>query len=232
MKQTYFECNSIYHVYNHANGGENLFITQENFQYFLRKYLEKLGQIADTIAYCFMPNHFHLLIRIREESVLDDFINRRNTITGKSIIPENIPKEERYHFLVKRQFQNLFNGYVKAFNKYHNRKGSLLQQNTRRKLIHNDQYLLNSIIYIHLNPVFHKFTNFPEDWPNSSYCTYLNEKDTFLVKNEIIHWFGGKKIFRKAHEESIAKEQIIDADFEYNVTLKNIPGSFTIEKER
>ncbi|HKK79001.1 MAG TPA: hypothetical protein VJ933_05200 [Phaeodactylibacter sp.] len=71
MKQTYFEPGQFYHSYNRANGSENIFPEPENYRYILQKYKEKTTAVADMIAYCLMPNHFHLLVKIKEEKVLE-----------------------------------------------------------------------------------------------------------------------------------------------------------------
>ncbi|MGB4776434.1 MAG: hypothetical protein WBP45_14755, partial [Daejeonella sp.] len=59
-----------YHIYNHANGQDNLFLTPENYRFFLQQYTKHIYPVAHTLAYCLLPNHFHLLIRIRNEEVL------------------------------------------------------------------------------------------------------------------------------------------------------------------
>ena len=56
-----------YHIYNHANGKENLFVNDGNYYFFLRRYAHFINPIADTFAYCLMPNHFHLAVRIKSE---------------------------------------------------------------------------------------------------------------------------------------------------------------------
>jgi len=38
-KRELFEENTFYHVYNHANGIENIFKEQKNYYYFLLKYI-------------------------------------------------------------------------------------------------------------------------------------------------------------------------------------------------
>ena len=68
---------TTYHVYNHANGNEKLFLSDENYHYFLKKYYEYVHPIADIFCYCLMPNHFHFLIRIKEERVLKDFFKEK-----------------------------------------------------------------------------------------------------------------------------------------------------------
>jgi REP element-mobilizing transposase RayT len=66
-KKAILQPEGIYHVYQHANGFENLFKEEENYRYFLQQWSKYISPIADTYAYCLMPNHIHFLIRIKEE---------------------------------------------------------------------------------------------------------------------------------------------------------------------
>ncbi|MFT6214847.1 MAG: cysteinyl-tRNA synthetase, partial [Roseivirga sp.] len=61
----------LYHIYNHANGFENLFREVENYRYFLRQWEKHIQSIADSLAYCLMPNHFHFLIKVKDQSELE-----------------------------------------------------------------------------------------------------------------------------------------------------------------
>ncbi len=63
---------TIYHIYNHANGFENLFVKEENYVYFLKKNAAHIPSVADTLAYCLMPNHIHLMVKIKQESQLPE----------------------------------------------------------------------------------------------------------------------------------------------------------------
>ena len=65
---------TVYHIYNHANGEENIFRSNENYYYFLKKYTEYIHPIAETHAYCLMPNHFHLMVRIRSEKEILEYL--------------------------------------------------------------------------------------------------------------------------------------------------------------
>jgi REP element-mobilizing transposase RayT len=67
-----------YHIFNHANGFENIFRIEANFVYFLEKYRLYISPIAETYAYCLMPNHFHLVVRIRKRETLEAMIRINN----------------------------------------------------------------------------------------------------------------------------------------------------------
>ena len=68
-----------YHIYNHANGFENVFREDENFRYFLEKYRLYITLVAETYACCLMPKHFHLVIRIRKREVIEKQIQNKST---------------------------------------------------------------------------------------------------------------------------------------------------------
>lgn len=57
----------FYHVYNHAVGGLNLFHNERDYRHFLYLYEKYIHPIAETYAWVLMPNHFHLLVRIRKD---------------------------------------------------------------------------------------------------------------------------------------------------------------------
>ena len=67
-----------YHIFNHANGFENIFRIEANFNYFLEKYRLYISPIAETYAYCLMPNHFHLVVRIRKRETIEALMRSAN----------------------------------------------------------------------------------------------------------------------------------------------------------
>lgn len=170
-----------YHIYNHANGNENLFREQKNYEYFLEKYKQHINPIAETIAWCLMPNHFHLLVKIKteEEIVSTSFsaFPKFGTLEKleKSGKLEKLKKletlESKSNFLSK-QFANFFSSYTQSFNKVYGRRGSLFLKNFKRKEILDENYLRNLILYIHLNPLKHGFTNDILDWKWNSYQSF------------------------------------------------------------
>ncbi len=183
------EPGKYYHLYTHANGTENLFRSDENFRYFLNQYQKYILPVADTLAYCLMPNHIHFLIRFKYTSITKD----NNS--------ENVDLEKKNR-KSSQPFSNLFNSYTKAYNKMYARMGSLFIPNFKRKEVSSDQYLTRIILYIHLNPVHHRFVAHPADWQWSSFSIILNTDETWLKRNEVIHWFGNRNEFIGLHETS------------------------------
>ena len=55
----------LYHIYNRANGREHLFIEDENYGFFLQKVSQYILPVAEIYSYCLLPNHFHLLVKIK-----------------------------------------------------------------------------------------------------------------------------------------------------------------------
>lgn len=79
MPQKYIplEAGQIYHIWTHANGAENLFREPENYRFFLEKYTHHVHPVVEMFAYCSMPNHLHLMVRVREEDDLLKFLQEK-----------------------------------------------------------------------------------------------------------------------------------------------------------
>jgi putative transposase len=189
-----------YHIYNRANGSENLFRTDENYYFFLKKYAEYINPIAETYAYCLMPNHFHFLIRVRDVETL-----LLLPTFGKFKTFQKLNEEENLKFNrhISKQFSNLFSSYTQSYNKVYNRKGSLFIPNFKKKHINNDHYFTKAIHYIHANPVHHKFCKDIHDWKHSSFHSLLSTKPTQLYRDEVIKWFGNIQNFTAFHQQPI-----------------------------
>jgi REP element-mobilizing transposase RayT len=191
-KREPFLPDSLYHVYNHGNGDENIFRSEGNYEYFLMKFNQYISPIADTFAYCLMPNHFHFALCIKEESKLTEHF--------KDKLTKNPQGFENLAGLISRKFSNFLNAYAKAFNKMFERKGSLFLDNIQRKKIENENYFTHLIHYIHYNPVHHGFVRDLDDWKYSSYHAFLSEKKTKVERENVLQWFGGKDDFEKFHQ--------------------------------
>ena len=192
---------ATYHIYNRANGNDKLFLSDDNYRYFLEKYIEYVSPIADTFCYCLMPNHFHFLIRIKSEYELLGFFKSKEKVVYGIKNSENEPTIN-LEKLLSGQFSNFFNGYAKAFNKKHNRLGSLFMHTYKRKKIDNTNYLNKLVLYIHFNPLEARLCKAFRDWPYSSYNSIISSKETFINRLEVLEWFEDIENFKHVHLSS------------------------------
>ena len=195
---------SHFHIYNHTIGNELMFREDKNYNFFLEKYMEHIVAVADTMVYCLMPNHFHLLVRIKSFEVLEAIV--LGSVKGKKDYSglNMLEDKETYiaHFVSKR-FSNLFSSYTQAYNLIYNRRGSLFLKNFKRKPILDDAYLLRLVNYIHRNPVNHGFVCKPQEWKYSSYNTIVSDKPTLVKREEVLECFGGLANFMYNHLRSL-----------------------------
>ncbi len=193
------EPDKYYHIYNHANGRENLFVNDGNFNFFLQRYAKHINPIADTYAYCLMPNHFHLAVKIKSAQHLQGFKNLEGVVNLEGFISQ--------------QFSNLFNSYSKAFNKQENRKGSLFIPRFERKHIDSDNYFKQLIHYIHYNPVHHGFVDDLRNWKHSSFESFFSKKATKLKREEVMEWFENKENFWAFHQREIDEKMVLELEY-------------------
>lgn len=180
------EPNFFYHVFNRANGNEDIFSSSENYHYFLKRYSNFISQIANTYCYCLMPNHFHFLIQIKSEEQLK--------------IHPDFSKFSTLENLISKQFSNFFSSYAQAYNKQQGRKGSLFIKKFKRKKITDDTYLRKIVHYIHYNPVAAELCSQPEQWQFSSYKAIISDKPTLVKRNDVIEWFEDLENFIYCHK--------------------------------
>ena len=131
--------NSFYHVFNRGVEKRNIFMDEYDFKYFIELFERYLGpeeqkdtkyrllpNYSDSIellAYCLMPNHFHLLLYQRDDRSMQQFMRSLST------------------------------SYSMYFNKKYKRVGSLIQDRYKAVRIDEDSYLTHISRYIHLNPL-------------------------------------------------------------------------------
>ena len=198
--QTFYE-GSYYHIYNRSVGHEYLFANDDNCRFFLKKWNKYIQPYADTYAYCLMGNHYHFLIRIKPITEdIKSFIQTENTVASKRYCTGEIT----FNTFLQDQFKRLFSAYSLAYNKQNNRHGSLFQERFKRIKINDEIKLLNTICYIHHNPIHHDYSPFYDVWLYSSYIAYLSGKPTLIARQEGLALFNGisadSKAFQSYHE--------------------------------
>jgi len=109
--------------------------------------------------------------------------------------------------LLSNSFKKFFTSYTNSFNKVYLKRGSLFQPRFKRRLIENETQLLNTIIYIHNNPVIHGFVAKTADWPYSSYKKIIGKNNPeWLKSNEVLDLFNDLSNFIFCHN------RIVDID--------------------
>lgn len=148
-----YEADGYYHVYNRGVAKLPIFLDHADRYYFLglfSRHLDPGNDSHDTtgspypkfdtsieiLAYCLMRNHFHLLLRLGEDT---------NAIT---------------------EFMRcLSTAYTMYFNRKYKRVDPLFQGRFKASKITNDAYLIHISRYIHLNPHGYKtyeFSSLPD----------------------------------------------------------------------
>ena len=198
----------LYHIYNRGNNGENLFVQPRNFPYFLQLYAKHIQPVAETYAYCLLPNHFHFGLRTYTEAEQEAYFHEKigpfsenGPISGDGAQIGPFSKNGPIFKLQdpSRTFNNLFIAYARAFNKATSRTGALFESPFGRKIINRERYLLTLITYIHRNPQKHGFVADFREWPWSSYGAMLADKPTKINRDEVLAWYNGRSNFVEAH---------------------------------
>ena len=185
----------LYHVYNRGNNKNTIFFNRENYLFFLGKVRKHLLLNCYIIAYCLMPDHFHMMIYTKE-----------NLIEGK----------------LNKAIAVLLRSYTRAVNIQEKRSGYLFQQKTKAKYISMD-YLSGGIIkkkeyyplvcfnYIHQNPLVANLITKMEDWEFSSFRDYLELRKGTLCNKELAYRFldiQNKKDFYRTSYNIVDRENL------------------------
>lgn len=98
-----------------------------------------------------------------------------------------------YHLIIETPDGNLgkimhyLNGsYTTYINTKRKRSGHLFQGRYKAILIDKDSYLLELSRYLHLNPVRAKMAEKPEEYPHSSYGSYISDRNEEIVTRKMI----------------------------------------------
>jgi REP element-mobilizing transposase RayT len=56
-----------FHLYNRGHNRQHIFFEEENYDYFLGRFHHYLvaGGQCEVLAYCLMPTHYHLLVKVQ-----------------------------------------------------------------------------------------------------------------------------------------------------------------------
>ena len=187
-----------FHIYNRGVNGENLFKERKNYLFFLKQYVLYCSEVLETLAYCLLKNHFHLVCYVRENI--------------------EVPKKNgdgMFRLTASKQLSHFFNSYAQSFNKMYDRTGPLFESPFERKLIDNPAYLPSVICYCNLNPQLHGFVDDFRNWEFSSYAAIIQNETKFISSQKVIDMFGGVAGFKEAHNLALRKDDFEKCQMEY-----------------
>jgi putative transposase len=137
------------HYYNRGVNKDIIFFSPLQYEFLIQTLYRFLPNYRlELIAYCLMPNHYHILLR-----------------------HDDLKEGSKY-------IQRVFNTFTQAVNHQVSRVGTLFQGNVKKRFVEDDGYLAAVIMYIHLNPVKSGLCNNPEEWLYSDYREWIGLKSS------------------------------------------------------
>lgn len=149
MKRPTFTNGYIYHIYNRGVEKRKVFIDDRDFLRFVvalyefndshpifnvgrnffqqpievRLQSKRKNQLVEILAFCLMPNHYHIVMRQKAENGITEFMRKIGT------------------------------GYTNYFNLKYSRVGHLFQGKFKAVLLEQEAHFIHLPHYVHLNPL-------------------------------------------------------------------------------
>ncbi|MEK7610771.1 MAG: transposase [Patescibacteria group bacterium] len=199
-RKTRFYAGGFYHVFDRGNNKGPIFFEDRDYERFLEKVSEyKETYSAEILAYCFLFNHFHFLVRQTTEMPINRF------------------------------FGTLLNSHARYTGIKHGTIGHVFQGRFKAKLIEEEASVFQVSRYIHLNPIKERLLTSGlkrrrtgkrslslllkqtlREYPWSSYPTYLNPKagNEAAETGFILNSFGSPAKYRRFVEADLALPDI------------------------
>ncbi|MBK5229559.1 MAG: transposase [Thermoleophilia bacterium] len=115
---------AFFHAYNRGINGDEIFVDNFDRQMFLAAFVRRLpSPDVSLVAYCLMPNHFHLVLRQRRDAG------------------------------ITRLMRPALTSYVRQFNGRHRRFGGLFQGVFKASDPLTKRAARSVVAYVHLNPI-------------------------------------------------------------------------------
>lgn len=214
LRKTDFSTGEFYHLYNRGTDKRNIFTNRNDYNRFVtllylcngnesvdidrklregRSFPELMlatrgDQLVNIGAYCLMPNHFHILVREKQENGISQFMKKLST------------------------------AYSMYFNSKYKRSGGLFEGRFKAKHVDSDEYLKYLFSYIHLNPVKlidsdwkengivdrNKAKKYLKEYIYSSYLDYVGEhrrEKNILTKESFPAYFESFNEFENFIDE-------------------------------
>ncbi|MEK7567170.1 MAG: transposase [Patescibacteria group bacterium] len=186
MRSHTFTAGEFYHIYIHAIEARYLFNDEDDYKRFLVAMFVFNGtlspprldrfndlnlvydirdgevdigdSIVDLVSFCFMPTHAHLILKAKEDANISKFMHRLQV------------------------------SYSKYYNQKYQRRGHVFERTFNSRHLDNNDYLLTTSCYLHLNPKSLSAWGGKEHlYPWSSYQDFIAQNRWGnLIKRDIV----------------------------------------------
>lgn len=173
---------ALYHVTARGNERRKVYFTETDYKRFL-EYVKQAAKKHGIVLHCYVLMSNHYHLIIET--------------------PETNLSKVMHH---------INSSYTAYINRKRNRAGHLFQGRYKAIAVDKDSYLLELSRYIHLNPVRAGIVERPQDYPWSSYKTYISRSsDEILTEDLILGMISGdkgkaRKEYRTYVESAIGRE--------------------------
>jgi len=201
----------MYHLYNQGNNLERIFFQKANYYYFLKKIERHICPFADVLAWCLMPNHFHLIIAVRNlETSYREITCQQSAANEAFTAIGNLKSPSQYQ--LNNSIGTMLRSYTRAINIQQDRTGSLFREDTKAvwlgsiegeklkfqnrskvggvDLNLDESYLQTCFQYIHNNPVKARLAEQITDWEFSSALDISGIREESIVNKGLIDELG------------------------------------------
>lgn len=143
--------------------------SEEDRKKMMKQFLLLNNKSVELIAFCLMPNHFHLLLKQITDNGISKFMKQ------------------------------VSDSYTKYFNTKHARIGPLFQGAFKVVHISNDEQLIHLSRYIHLNPVVSYVIKDRDllYYPWSSLNDYLSASTNLINPQDVLNFFKSSGVYLK-----------------------------------
>jgi len=228
---------TFFHIYNRGNNGENIFIQERNYAYFMELWWKHTYSVFETWAYGLLRNHFHVAGYVKDKipdltGFTDNSVNQNHDMGMEQRLTDTIGnlsglKNSRADLNVhlsdsygdqtglkstSKPFSNFFNAYARGVNIATGRTGALFERPFNRIPVTDEKYLMRLIVYIHQNPQKHKFETDFRNWNYSSYHELIGNVPTRLQREKVLQLFGSRADFIRIHQEIQPLQDVEDEE--------------------
>ena len=191
-----FEKGHLYHIYNQGNNHQKVFFDRDNYLFFITKMRIHILPYADILAWCLMPNHFHLMVYVREVEIIVE--PPKPSLGAKASVTRTF----------NHSIGIMLRSYTNAINKRNNWLGALFRRKTKAECLDCSKGLTPSFFttqgvtsinipdpekqypqicfdYIHANPTKAGLVTNDEAWEFSSASDYAGLRSGTLIDKEL-----------------------------------------------